>query len=62
MFGLCGCFRSRRDHIDRKSPHYDEVQKTRNFGINAVSEEEQVMLELIYSDLAARNHDNMLTY
>lgn len=30
--------------------------------IKAVSEEEQAMLELIYTDLAARNRDNLLSY
>jgi hypothetical protein len=29
MFGLCGWMRSRKDHISRNSPHYEEVQKTR---------------------------------
>lgn len=23
MFSLCGIFRSRKSHVDRKSPHYD---------------------------------------
>lgn len=38
MFSLCGIFKSRKDHIDRKSPHYDDIQKARKVGFNAVSE------------------------
>ena len=62
MFGLCGWNKSRKDHIDRNSKHYAEVQKSRKDLFNSVCEEEQVMLELIYEDLAVRNKDKLLTY
>ena len=62
MFGLCGWSKSRKDHIDRNCKHYEEVQKSRKVMDYLVCEEEQVMLELIYEDLALRNKDKLLTY
>lgn len=54
MFDFCIRSNKRKASIDNNSKHYAEVTKN-------LSDEELVMLELIYNDLSMRNQENLLT-
>lgn len=61
MFSLCFCSTPKRSKFDTHSKYYPQIKIRRKKYIEIVNDDEQVMLELIYNDLASRNAENLLT-